>query len=183
MNEQYCQAVSFKVNGREHSFIIGKDFGPEDSLAKVLREKLGYTGVKLACGQGACGACTVLLDGESVLSCMMTAASAHGSEVLTIEGLPEDDPVIAAFVEMNEPDYGTAMQCGFCTPGFVLETHALLGRSPKPSRDEIKDELSGHICRCGCYKGIMRAVELASEKMEGGCAVCTGNGQEAKENT
>ena len=183
MDNEYTQGISFKVNGREYHFIVGRDFGPEDSLARVLRERLGYTGVKVSCEQGACGACTVLLDGNSVLSCMMPAMDAHGCEILTAEGLPEDDPVIAAFVEMNEPDYGTAMQCGFCTPGFVLETHALLARNPKPTRDEIKSELSGHICRCGCYKGIARAVESASEKMEGRCTGCISQEPEARIDT
>jgi len=171
MNEQSLGAVSFTVNGREYSLIVGKDFEPEDSLVKVLREKLGLTSVKLACGQGACGACTVLLDGKSVLSCMMLAVDAHGGDILTAEGLPEDDPVVSAFVEMNEPDYGTAMQCGFCTPGFVMETHALLSRNPNPSVEEIKEELSGHICRCGCYKAIEHAVEVAAAASKGGGAL------------
>ena len=167
------QNIVLKVNGRTHDFALGKDFDPEDSLAKVLREKLGYTGVRLSCEQGACGACTVLLNGESVLSCMMLAIDAGGAEIITIEGLPDDDPVVEAYVEMNEPDYGTALQCGFCTPGFILETHSLLSKNPKPDKDEIIDSLSGHICRCGCYKGIGRAVERAAEKMEGGCGECT----------
>jgi carbon-monoxide dehydrogenase small subunit len=165
--------VVIKVNGRTHNFIAGKDFNMEDSLSKVLREKLGYTGVRVSCEQGACGACTVLLNGQSALSCMMLAVEADGAEIITVEGLPENDPVIAAFVEMTEPNYGTAMQCGFCTPGFVLETHALLAKNPKPSKDDIRDGLSGHICRCGCYQGIGRAVELAADKKNGRCGSCT----------
>jgi aerobic-type carbon monoxide dehydrogenase small subunit (CoxS/CutS family) len=159
--------IAITVNGRMNNYIAGKDFNMEDSLSKFLREKLGYTGVRLSCEQGACGACTVLLNGESVLSCMMLAVEADGAEIVTIEGLPDDDPVVEAFVEMNEPDYGTALQCGFCTPGFVLETHSLLNKNPNPDTEEIKDCLSGHICRCGCYKGIGRAVELAIEKKKG----------------
>lgn len=174
MKEAEYQHLLFKVNGRNHDFIVGKDFEAEDSLSKVLRERLGYTGVRVSCEQGACGACTVLLNGESVLSCMMLAIDADGTEITTIEGLPEDDPVIEAFVEMNEPNYGTAMQCGFCTPGFVMETHSLLNKSPNPTKEEIKDGLSGHICRCGCYQGIGRAAELAAEKKrEGGKEKCT----------
>ena len=165
--------VTITVNGRKHNFIPGKDFNMEDSLAKVLREKLGYTGVRVSCEQGACGACTVLFNGESALSCLMLAIEADGAEIVTVEGLPECDPVVAAFVEMNEPDYGTAMQCGFCTPGFVMETHSLLNKNPDPDMDEIRSELSGHICRCGCYKGIGRAVEIAAEKRRGGCGSCT----------
>ena len=168
MDASDFKKVAFVVNGKTINFIAGKDFNMEDSLSKVLREKLGFTGVRVSCEQGACGACTILLNGESVLSCMMLAVDADGTEIVTIEGLPENDPVVEAFVEMNEPDYGTALQCGFCTPGFIMETHSLLNKNPSPEMEEIKDCLSGHICRCGCYKGIGRAVELAAEKMKGG---------------
>jgi carbon-monoxide dehydrogenase small subunit len=161
------QTVTIRVNGRAHGFVVGRDFAAEDSLAKLLRERLGYTGVRLSCEQGACGACTVLLDGVSVLSCMMLAVEADGHAVTTIEGLPEDDFVIREFVEMNEPDYGTTMQCGFCTPGFILEAHSLLRENPSPDEDAIRDGLSGHICRCGCYQGIQRAVERCVESAAG----------------
>lgn len=151
------------VNGREHEFLIGKDIEANCKLSSLLREKLGLTGVKVSCEQGACGACTVLLNGESVLSCMMLAAEADGCEIVTIEGLPQDDEVVDAFVEMSEPGYGTAMQCGFCTPGFIMEAHSLLHKNPNPNAEQIKEELSGHICRCGCYHGIEKAVENAAE--------------------
>jgi aerobic-type carbon monoxide dehydrogenase small subunit (CoxS/CutS family) len=144
-----------------------KDFDPSDTLASVLRDRLGYTGLKVACDQGACGACTVLLDGRAVLSCMMLALEADGHEILTIEGLPEDDPVIRAFAEQCEPGYGTAMQCGFCTPGFVMAAKGLLNENPDPTLAEVKEALSGNICRCGCYPAIARAVLRAAAAMKG----------------
>ena len=157
--------IKLIVNGIERVFAVGKDIEPGARLSSVLREKLGLTGVRVSCEQGSCGACTVLLDGKSVLSCMMFAADADGHEITTIEAFDGSDPVASSFIEMAEPGYGTAMQCGFCTPGFVLEAHALLDENPQPTNDEIKEALSGHICRCGCYHGIVRAVENASEKI------------------
>lgn len=156
-------AVKIKVNGTWHEFEQGRDIEPETTLSFLLREKLGYTGLKVSCDEGACGACTVLLDGKAVLSCMTLAVRAHGHEVLTIEGLPADDPVVRAFADQCEPGYGTALQCGFCTPGFVMTAKGLLNENPKPTHAEIKKGLSGNICRCGCYSGIARAVQHASE--------------------
>jgi carbon-monoxide dehydrogenase small subunit len=154
--------IDFCVNGEAVSFVLGKDVEASDRLSTVLREKLGLTGVRVSCEEGSCGACTVLLDGKSVLSCMMFIADAAGHEITTIEAFDEDDPVASAFINMAEPGYGTAMQCGFCTPGFVLEAHSLLNENPDPTEDEIKEALSGHICRCGCYQGIVKAVENAA---------------------
>ncbi|MDR1292465.1 MAG: (2Fe-2S)-binding protein [Clostridiales Family XIII bacterium] len=159
------EKICFTVNGEDQVFEIGRDIESDARLSTVLREKLGLTGVRISCEQGACGACTVLLDGKSVLSCMMFAVDADGREVTTIEAFGESDPVASSFIEMAEPGYGTAMQCGFCTPGFVLEAHALLSENASPAKDEIKEALSGHICRCGCYHGIIRAVENAAEKI------------------
>jgi aerobic-type carbon monoxide dehydrogenase small subunit (CoxS/CutS family) len=105
------------------------------------------------------------MDGKAVLSCMMLAVDAHGHEVLTIEGLPKNDPVIEAFAEQCEPGYGTAMQCGYCTPGFIMAAKGLLLQNPRPTMAEIKEALSGNICRCGCYAAIAMAVVHASEKM------------------
>ncbi len=160
--------VNIKVNGKQHEFELGRDLEPETTLSFLLREKLGYTGLKVACDEGACGACTVLMDGKAVLSCMKLAVEAHGHEIQTIEGLRKDDPVIKAFADQCEPGYGTALQCGFCTPGFVMAAKGLLNENPKPTLAEIKEGLSGNICRCGCYSGIARAVQHASETMEGG---------------
>jgi aerobic-type carbon monoxide dehydrogenase small subunit (CoxS/CutS family) len=160
--------ISIKINGKTHEFELGRDLEPETTLSFLLREKLGYTGLKVACDEGACGACTVLMDGKAVLSCMKLAVEAHGHEIQTIEGLRKDDPVIKAFADQCEPGYGTALQCGFCTPGFVMAAKGLLNENPKPTLAEIKEGLSGNICRCGCYSGIARAVQHASETMEGG---------------
>jgi carbon-monoxide dehydrogenase small subunit len=105
------------------------------------------------------------MDGKAVLSCMILAVEAQGHEILTIEGLPSDDSVVKAFAEQSEPGYGTALQCGFCTPGFVMTARALLDRVPSPTMSEIREALSGNICRCGCYAGIAQAVRHASENM------------------
>jgi len=157
--------IKLKVNGAWHKFYIGHDIEEADTLSYLLREKLGLSGLKIACDDGACGACTVILNGEAVLSCMTLAVDADGQDILTIEGLPKDDPVIAAFAEQSEPGYGTAMQCGYCTPGFVMTVKAFLNENPDPTAQEIKDALSGNICRCGCYAGIAKSVEHAAEKI------------------
>jgi aerobic-type carbon monoxide dehydrogenase small subunit (CoxS/CutS family) len=157
--------IRLKVNGVWHKFYVGHDIEEADTLAYLLREKLGLSGLKIACDDGACGACTVILNGEAVLSCMTLAVDADGQDILTIEGLPKDDPVITAFAEQSEPGYGTAMQCGYCTPGFVMTVKAFLNENPNPTAQEIKDALSGNICRCGCYAGIAKSVEHAAEKI------------------
>jgi len=157
--------IRLTVNGTRYELVPGLNLPTSMTLAAFLRERLGYTGLKVSCDEGACGACTVLLDGTAVLSCMMLAVEADGHEVLTIEGLPPDDPVIQAFAEQSEPGYGTALQCGYCTPGFVMTARALLNENPSPSLPEIKEALSGNICRCGCYAGIAQAVLNASRKM------------------
>jgi len=159
-------SVDIRINGTPHSFKVGHDIEPSETLSHLLRERLGLTGVKIACDEGACGACTVLLDGRAVLSCMRLAVEAHGHEVTTIEGLSEDDPVIKAFAEQSEPGYGTAMQCGFCTPGFVMSAKSLMNENPRPGMDEIKQGLSGNLCRCGCYPAAARAVEHACNREE-----------------
>lgn len=155
-----------RVNNREYQFVLAKDFLASDTLAFVLRERLGFTGLKTACDEGACGACTVLVDGKAVLSCMTLAIEAVGHEVLTVEGLKDDDLVIQAFAEQHEPGFGTALQCGYCTPGFVMAAHGLLQENPDPTLDEIKEGLSGNLCRCGCYQGIAQAVLHAAEKLQ-----------------
>jgi len=154
--------VHLTVNGRERALVTGKDFAPDASLAEVLRDVLGLTGVKVACGQGACGACTVIMDGRPVLSCMTLAAGTDGAVVHTVESLGEDDPLIMAFANQSQPGHGTAIQCGFCSPGMVMTAKALLMRNPKPTSDEVVEALAGNICRCGCYPGIVQAVLAAS---------------------
>ncbi|HEY3353965.1 MAG TPA: (2Fe-2S)-binding protein [Polyangia bacterium] len=160
-----ARVIRITINGRARTFEAGRDLAPHVTLAALLREQLGLTGLKVSCDEGACGGCTVLLDGKAVLSCMMLAVAADGHEVQTIEGLPQDDPVIEAFAEQSEPGYGTALQCGYCTPGFVMTSKALLDENPAPTLAEVKEALAGHICRCGCYAGIGQAVLHASEKL------------------
>jgi len=159
------EEVRIRVNSIWHEFELGRDIQPNETLAYVLREKLGLTGLKVSCDEGACGACTVIMDGKAILSCMTLAVDANGRDILTIEGLAEDDPVVKAFAEQSEPGYGTAMQCGYCTPGFVMTAKALLDANPHPTMDEIKEALSGNLCRCGCYAAIGQAVLHASEKI------------------
>jgi len=162
---QIAQSLTLRINGAWRTFEVGRDLEPSTTLSAFLRERLGFTGLKISCDEGACGACTVLLDGKAVLSCMLLAVEADGHDLLTIEGLPYDDPVIEAFAEQCEPGHGTALQCGYCTPGFVMTTRALLNENPAPTLDEVKEALSGNLCRCGCYAGIAMAVQHAAEKI------------------
>jgi carbon-monoxide dehydrogenase small subunit len=157
--------IKININGRWHNFAPERDITPTMTLSYLLREKLGYTGLKVSCDEGACGACTVIMDSKAILSCMMLAVEANGHEITTIEGLKKDDPVVEAFAKQCEPGYGTALQCGICTPGFVMSTRALLNENPRPTMSEVKEALSGHICRCGCYAAIAQAVTHASEKI------------------
>ncbi len=159
------RAIRMRVNGSWHEFGPASGIGGSMTLAWLLREKLGLTGLKVSCDEGACGACTVLRDGKAVLSCMILAVEADGHEFPTIEGLPADDPVVEAFAEQCESGHGTALQCGYCTPGFVLTARAFLNENPSPSLAEIKEALSGNICRCGCYQAIAQAVLKAAAKI------------------
>ena len=149
--------LSLKVNGTIHSVTVE----PRVTLLRALRNHLGLTGAKEVCERGACGACTVLLDGEPVCSCMLLAVDAVGHEIITVEGLgtPERmSPVQAAFVEAD------ALQCGFCTPGFVVASTALLRKLPNPTLDEIKAGLAGNLCRCGTYSRIFEAVQKTARQ-------------------
>jgi carbon-monoxide dehydrogenase small subunit len=166
--EREPSKIRVQINGMPYEFQVGIDLKLSHTLAHLLREKLGLTGLKVACDEGACGACTVLLDGRAVLSCMMLAVEADGHEIVTVEGLSPDDAVVLAFAEQCEPGYGTALQCGYCSPGFVMAAKSLLNENANPTVEEIKLALSGNICRCGCYPAIVRAVLRAAEKMNGG---------------
>jgi len=161
------RVLRVRVNGRVHDLVESRDFDNWMTLGYVLREHFGLTGLKLACAEGACGACTVIMDGKAVLSCLVLAVECEGREVLTIEGLPADDPVIRAFAEQCEPGYGTALQCGYCTPGFVMTARAFLDGNPHPTLEEVTEALGGNICRCGCYAGIGRAVLQAADRAAG----------------
>jgi len=159
------QRITMCINGERREFEVGRDLLPTTTLSAFLRERLGCTGLKISCDEGACGACTIIMDGKAVLSCMLLAVEADGHDLLTIEGLPDDDPVIEAFAEQCEPGHGTALQCGYCTPGFVMTARALLNENPSPTLEEVKEALSGNLCRCGCYAGIAMAVRHAAEKI------------------
>jgi len=139
--------TDLRVNGQDYAVEapVGR------TLAETLREELGFTGTKIACGEGHCGACTVLLDGTPVLSCITLVHTVDGREVTTIEGL-RDHPLVAAFVRAD------ALQCGFCTPGQIASAAALVARSPEPTREEIRHAMAGNICRCGAYPKIEEAI-------------------------
>lgn len=162
------EILKLKVNGKWREFKVGWDIEPQHTLAHVLREKMGLLGTKVSCDTGECGACTVLVDGVAVLSCMTVALAVNGHEVTTIEGLGPHDAVVKAFANQCEPGYGTAMQCGFCTPGFVMSAKGLLNENPDPSEAEIRHALSGNLCRCGTYPAVLRAVQHAAEEMRKG---------------
>jgi carbon-monoxide dehydrogenase small subunit len=147
--------IELTVNGERHE----ADVWAGESLLYVLRERLGLPGSKNACEQGECGSCSVLLDGKLVCACLVLAAQAEGHELVTVEGLAGDGelhPVQAAFAETG------AVQCGFCTPGFIVATVDLLARSPSPTDDQIREALSGNLCRCTGYAKIFDAVRLAA---------------------
>jgi len=147
--------IELTVNGERRE----ADVWAGESLLYVMRERLGLPGSKNACEQGECGSCSVLLDGKLVCACLVLAAQAEGHQLVTVEGLGEDGelhPVQAAFTETG------AVQCGFCTPGFIVATADLLARTPSPSDDEIREALSGNLCRCTGYAKIFDAVRLAA---------------------
>ena len=156
--------LSFTVNGEEREV----DIVPGEMLSDVLRQRLGLTGTKVACGEGVCGACTVLLDGHPVLSCVLPAKRAQGREILTIEGLAKRDalhPLQEAFVKHG------AVQCGFCTPGQIMTSYALLQRTPDPTEKQIRKALRTRLCRCGAYPSIVRAVQAAARSLRKGESV------------
>lgn len=153
--------IRLNVNGKVH----GIEVQPHESLAEVLRNGLGLQGVRISCGEGECGSCTVLVDGEPVASCLMLAMQAEGKEITTIEGLGTYDhlhPIQEAFIEEQ------GFQCGFCTPGIILSTKALLDKNPKPTSAEVVAALNGHICRCGAYPHITRSVLNAARRTGAG---------------
>lgn len=151
-------AVTLNVNGRSQTTLAE----PREILADVLRDRLGLTGTHLGCEHGVCGACTVLVDGEMVRSCLMFAVQAQGAEITTIEGLEEDGelhPMQKAFSEYH------GLQCGFCTPGMILAGVDLLKRNPDPSAQEVREDMGGNICRCTGYQKIVESVLGAAREM------------------
>jgi len=153
------QVLGLKVNGQFYEIFVE----PWKTLAEVLRDELGLTGVKVSCNSGNCGSCTVLIDGKAIKSCLMLASQARGKEILTIEGLATEKglhPLQEAFIEHF------AVQCGYCTPGMILMAKALLDENPEATQDEIREGLSGNLCRCTGYIKIVEAILAAKEKMK-----------------
>jgi carbon-monoxide dehydrogenase small subunit len=154
------QAIELKVNGDTYDVLVA----PNQTLLEVLREKLGLMGTKRGCDLGACGACTVLLDGEAYLSCVMLALDAVGKEIVTIEGLSGNGdlhPLQASFVELG------GLQCGFCTPGIIMTAKSVLDEDPRPTEQSLKKKMAGNLCRCTGYKKVVEAVMDAADRMGG----------------
>lgn len=156
------QVIELMVNGESFEVIVR----PNDLLVDVIRDKIGLTGTKKGCGAGDCGACTVLMEGKPILSCLTLAISCRGKQIETIEGLAKDGilhPLQLTFVEKG------AIQCGYCTPGMILSAKALLGKTPNPDLEDIRHEMAGNLCRCTGYKKIMEAIiEAGQGAHEGG---------------
>jgi aerobic-type carbon monoxide dehydrogenase small subunit (CoxS/CutS family) len=147
--------ITLLINGNERKV----EAAPDESLLSILRNRLGLTGTKYGCGEGQCGACTVLVDGRAVRSCRRPVSSVAGSKILTIEGLGQNGnlhPLQQAFLEEE------AFQCGYCTPGMIMSAHALLNTNPHPTDEEIVQQMNGNICRCGTYPRIMAAIHRTS---------------------
>ncbi|HJP77728.1 MAG TPA: (2Fe-2S)-binding protein [Pseudonocardiaceae bacterium] len=147
------RTIELIVNGRRRRITVADD----ELLLDVLRTEFGTTSVREGCGVGACGACTVLVEGRSVSSCLARAVRHDGTRITTADGLPNDDDVVERFVEAG------AMQCGYCIPGFVLMSHELLAENPAPSQADIDAHLEGNICRCGTYQEIRAAIAATAE--------------------
>ena len=150
--------IEFVVNGDSYKINVKSSW----TLDHVLRDVLGFTGTKEFCGQGACGACAVIMDGRPILACMTLAIECGGRAVETVEGIAKTNhPLIETYVKHH------CMQCGFCTPGFIVTAKALLDKNPDPTEDEIKEALVGNLCRCGTYPQHIKAVLEASQKLRG----------------
>ena len=159
--------LSLTVNGRVHDLKVGAEpdqVDPAHTLAHTLRETLGLTGTKVSCDHGACGCCTVLMDGKAILSCMTLTVECNGKQIMTIEGLGDPktgkmDPLQQAFIDH------TAFQCGFCTPGAIMSAKALLYENPLPTEEDVKEGLSGNFCRCISQYHVVKAVLAASKEV------------------
>ncbi|MBU1056519.1 MAG: (2Fe-2S)-binding protein [Proteobacteria bacterium] len=150
------QVIELKVNGESYETAID----PHRTLLEVLRDNLGLTGSKEGCDLGACGACTVIVDGKAVLGCLTLAMDAQGKEITTIEGLAKEGKL--TLLQQNFVDYG-AIQCGYCTPGMIMSSKALLDENPKPTEAEIKKGISGNLCRCTGYTKIVEAIAVTAK--------------------
>jgi aerobic carbon-monoxide dehydrogenase small subunit len=159
--------ISIIVNGNIYKLIVDRDYRQSSTLAETLRDTLGLTGTKIACDHGSCGACTVLIEGKPFLSCITLTVECDGKSITTIEGLEDPvtgklHPVQQAFID------NTAFQCGFCTPGIIMSTKALLDENPEPAEDDIKEALAGHYCRCISHYEVINAVKEAAAKVKDG---------------
>jgi aerobic carbon-monoxide dehydrogenase small subunit len=155
--------ISLTVNGNVHKLSADRDYRQSSTLAETLRDTLGLTGTKIACDHGGCGACTVLIDGKPILSCITLTVECDGKRITTIEGLEDPatgklHPVQQAFID------NTAFQCGFCTPGIIMSTKALLDENASPTENDIKEALAGHYCRCISHYEVIKAVSDAAAK-------------------
>jgi aerobic-type carbon monoxide dehydrogenase small subunit (CoxS/CutS family) len=151
--------ISMEVNGEPHKIVVQ----PQWTLQYVLQDKLGLTGTKEFCAEGACGACAVIIDGRPILSCMTLAIQCDNQAIETIEGITRaNHPLIEAYIKYS------CMQCGFCTPGFIVTAKALLDRNPDPTVEEIKEALVGNLCRCGTYPQHIKAILEAAKQLRGG---------------
>jgi carbon-monoxide dehydrogenase small subunit len=155
------RSITVEINGKKYN----REVTPRHLLSDCIREQLGLHGTHVGCEHGVCGACTVLLDGEPVRSCLLFAVQVDGARISTVEGMAPTEselhPIQQAFSEAH------ALQCGFCTPGILMTVSALLRHNPHPSEDEIRDGLSGNLCRCTGYQNIIKAVDLAARKLAG----------------
>jgi len=149
-------SISFTLNQQSHQV----DVSPDTPILWVIRENLKLTGTKFGCGIAQCGACTVLLNGKAIRSCVTPVTAAQGQELTTIEGLNDEHPLQQAWVDLNVP------QCGYCQSGQIMSAVSLLNDNPKPSEAEIKNTMAGNICRCGCYQRIYKAIALVADSDE-----------------
>ncbi|HZA54371.1 MAG TPA: (2Fe-2S)-binding protein [Candidatus Udaeobacter sp.] len=152
--------INTTINGKS----VSADADPSASLLDFLRDTLNLKGTKLCCNTGECGACTIIFNGKPINTCVTLAADANGAEIMTIEGLADGDklhPVQQAFIDTG------AVQCGYCTPGYIISVKALLDRTTKPSAEDIEEAVSGNICRCTGYTKIVDAIQLAADRMAG----------------
>jgi aerobic-type carbon monoxide dehydrogenase small subunit (CoxS/CutS family) len=159
------QAVAVRVNGVAYSATVEV----RKTLVDFLRDDLGLVGTHVGCEHGVCGACTILMNGETVRACIMLAVQADGADLMTVEGLATRDGTLHPIQQAFREKHG--LQCGFCTPGFLMTTFELLQMNPTPSVDEIKDWLSGNLCRCTGYQDILESVKLAAERLRGEAVV------------
>lgn len=161
--------ISIRVNGMERKFIIGDEQGcvkPSETLVDTLRDRLNLTGTKKGCDHGACGNCTVIMNGDAVASCMILTADCDGAEITTIEGLENQKTGELSILQSAFVD-NSAFQCGFCTPGIIMSAKALLDKNPEPTREDIRESLSGNYCRCISHYQVETAIEDAIHRMKG----------------